>query len=105
MSDEQKILVEVAYALPDTQAIVEVEITPGTTARETVQQSGIAARFDEAIEVEDAPLGIFGKGIADTQVLQAGDRVEIYRPLILDPKEARRARAAKAKERRAASSK
>lgn len=101
MSEDQKITVEVAYALPDKQAIVEVEVTEGTTAIEAVQQSGITGRF-EGIDIEDARLGIFGKIAAGTQVLKAGDRVEIYRPLIADPKEVRKARAARAKERRAA---
>ncbi|MFK8050971.1 MAG: RnfH family protein [Halioglobus sp.] len=100
-SSEQTIKVEVAYAMPDKQAIVEVEVAPGTTAAEAVKQSNIAAQFEGA-DIENAKLGIFGKGVADTLVLKAGDRVEIYRPLIADPKEVRKARAAKAKERRSA---
>ncbi len=103
MTREQTIKVEVAYALPDKQAIVEVEVAPGTTAAEAVQQSNIAAQFDN-IDIADAKLGIFGKGVAGTLVLEAGDRVEVYRPLIADPKEIRRERAAKAKERRSAAS-
>lgn len=101
MSEDQNIRVEVAYALPDKQAIVAVEVAPGTTAIEAVKQSGIAGRF-EGLDVENARLGIFGKIVGNTQVLKAGDRVEIYRPLIADPKEVRKARAARAKERRAA---
>ncbi len=103
MTEDQKIHVEVAYALPDRQAIVEVEVPLGTTAVEAARQSGIMERF-EGLDLENARLGIFGKIAANTQVLRAGDRVEIYRPLIADPKEVRKARAARAKERRAAKS-
>lgn len=101
MSEDQNIRVEVAYALPDKQAIVQVDVAPGTTAIDAVRQSDITARF-EGLDLENARLGIFGKIAAKTQVLKAGDRVEIYRPLIADPKEVRKARAARAKERRAA---
>ncbi|MFT7175090.1 MAG: putative ubiquitin-RnfH superfamily antitoxin RatB of RatAB toxin-antitoxin module [Halioglobus sp.] len=97
------IKVEVAYALPDKQAIVEVEVAVGTTAAEAVRQSTITTVFDN-IDIENAKLGIFGKGVADTLELKAGDRVEIYRPLVADPKEIRKARAAKAKERRSSGS-
>lgn len=101
MSEAQKINVEVAYALPDKQSIVKVEVAEGTSAIDTVNQSGITNQFED-IDLENARLGIFGKVIANTQVLKEGDRVEIYRPLIADPKEVRKARAARAKERRAA---
>lgn len=103
MSEDQNIKVEVAYALPDKQAIVEVDVPVGTTAIEAVRLSGIAGRFED-IDIENARLGIFSKAAAHTLVLKAGDRVEIYRPLIADPKEVRKARAAAAKERRAATS-
>lgn len=102
MSDIEMINVEVAYALPDKQKIVELLVQPGTTATETVRRSGIIKEFPE-IDLETAKLGIFGqalgtKGLAKAAeyVMQAGDRVEIYRPLKADPKEARRRRAAKA---------
>jgi putative ubiquitin-RnfH superfamily antitoxin RatB of RatAB toxin-antitoxin module len=103
MGSDKKIQVETAFALPDKQAIVELEVTEGTTAIEAVRQSNIAARF-EGLDVEEARLGIFGKAVTNAQVLKAGDRVEIYRPLVADPKEIRKARAEKAKERRAAAS-
>ena len=92
--------VEVAYALPDKQSIVPLTVPEGTTALAAAQQSGLDQQY-EGLSLEDAKLGIFGKAVAPTQVLRAGDRVEIYRPLIADPKEVRKARAAKAKERRA----
>ena len=100
MSDDQKINVEIAYALPDKQAIVPVEVSQGATALEAAEQSGIVDRF-EGLSLEGAKLGIFGKAVPNTHVMSAGERVEIYRPLQADPKEVRKARAAEAKERRA----
>lgn len=104
MTDIETIAVEVAYALPDKQKIVALLVEPGTTAYQAVKRSAIAEQFPE-IDIDSAPMGIFGqslgtKGLASAQSyeLRAGDRVEIYRPLQADPKEARRKRAAKAKE-------
>lgn len=99
MKDEQTIHVEVAYALPERQAIIPLQVLTGTTALQAAQRSGIAERF-EALDLENARLGVFGKLVAGDQVLQEGDRVEIYRPLKADPKEVRKARAARVKERR-----
>ncbi|MEZ5555227.1 RnfH family protein [Haliea sp.] len=98
-SETDMIQVEVAYALPDRQAIIPVNVAAGTTALEAARRSGVALRF-EGLNLEDSRLGIFGKLVAPDQVLQAGDRVEIYRPLKADPKEVRKARAARVKERR-----
>ncbi len=100
MSDDGTIAVEVAYALPAEQAIVPVRVKEGTTALEAAQQSGITERF-HGIDLENSKLGIFGKAVSPGQALREGDRVEIYRPLVADPKEVRKARAARAKERRA----
>ena len=100
MTEANKIPVEVAYALPEKQEIVMLEVLPGTTAREVVEQSDIARHFPDQV-LAGAKLGIFGKAVKDDQVLHAGDRVEIYRPLIADPKEIRKKRAAAAKQRRA----
>lgn len=104
MTDIETISVEVAYALPDKQKIIALLVEPGTTAYQAVKRSGITQHFPE-IDIDTAPMGIFGqalgtKGVATAQhyELQAGDRVEIYRPLQADPKEARRKRAAKAKQ-------
>ena len=92
------ITVEVAYALPTEQKIIALQVEEGSTAFEAVARSRIAEIFPE-IDINQAPMGIFGKAIKDprAQVLSAGDRVEIYRPLIIDPKDARAARASKAK--------
>jgi len=91
------ITVEVAYALPDKQKIARLEVASGTTAMEAVQRAGLEAEFDE-LELDDSlKLGVFGKAVAHSRVLEAGERVEIYRPLKIDPKEVRKQRAAKAK--------
>jgi len=100
MSEDQKISVEVAFALPDKQAIVVVDVAPGTTAMEAAEQSGIVDQF-EGLTLDGAKLGVFGKAVPVTHVMSAGERVEIYRPLQIDPKEVRKARAAEARERRA----
>ena len=100
MSEQTTIHVEVSYALADKQAILGLEVPEGTTALEAAQRSGITEKF-EGIDLENAKLGIFAKVISPKQVLREGDRVEIYRPLIADPKEVRKARAARVKERKA----
>lgn len=96
------IRVEVAYALPERQAIVALDVEPGTTAHAAVVRSGIAARFPGLIDPDTIPMGIYSRPVADprTYVLAEGDRVELYRPLAADPKEARKERAQKTKEKR-----
>jgi putative ubiquitin-RnfH superfamily antitoxin RatB of RatAB toxin-antitoxin module len=94
MSSE--ILVEVAYALPQQQVIIPVKVAEGTTAEHAVQASGILKKFPE-IDLAQNKLGIFGKLTKNDTVLRERDRVEIYRPLIADPKEVRRQRAAEGK--------
>jgi uncharacterized protein len=94
MSNE--ILVEVAYALPQQQLIIPVKVAEGATAEQAVQASGILKKFPE-IDLAQNKLGIFGKLIKNDAVLRERDRVEIYRPLIADPKEVRRQRAAEGK--------
>ena len=96
MADTESITVEVAYALPHSQRIVELQVAPGTTARQAVLVSGIEKTFPE-IDLQGSDLGIFGKSVKDEYELLPGDRVEIYRPLIADPKESRKQRAARAK--------
>jgi hypothetical protein len=99
MSAQNSIRVEVAYALPHKQAILEVEVAEGCTVLEAARQSGITERF-EVIDLDNSKFGIFGKVVSPGHSLKEGDRVEIYRPLIADPKEVRKARAARARERR-----
>ena len=91
-----EILIEVAYALPKKQLIIPIKVKQGVTAQEAIQLSGITKKFPE-INLETNQIGIFGKLTQRNHVLRERDRVEIYRPLIADPKEIRRQRAAKGK--------
>ncbi|EED34510.1 conserved hypothetical protein [Luminiphilus syltensis NOR5-1B] len=91
------IRVEVAYALPDKQHIASVEVEAGTTALEAAMRAGLESVFEDLVIDDSVKLGIFGKAVPQDHVMQAGERVEIYRPLKIDPKEVRKARAAKAK--------
>ncbi|MBA54806.1 MAG: RnfH family protein [Pseudomonadales bacterium] len=95
MSDAM-IQVEVAYALPEKQLIIPLTVKKGTTMFDAVVQSGIAAKF-EGLDIDAVPMGVFGKAERKPKerVLEEGERVELYRPLIADPKEVRKKRAAK----------
>jgi uncharacterized protein len=104
----QMITVEVAYALPERQRIVALEVKPGCTAYEAVLQSGILKEFPE-IDPEQADMGIFSHNLDGKSLplpkdyqLKPRDRVEIYRPLLLDPKQARLLRAERVKLKRKA---
>ncbi len=94
--------VEVAYALPDKQAIVSVQVEKGCTVAEAVRLSGIEKQF-AGLDLAEAKVGIFGKAVTKPgeQEIREGERVEIYRPLIADPKEVRKVRAAKVKAEKA----
>ena len=96
---ESLIDVEVVYAAVDRQCLLAFAVEQGTTVRTVLLASGIGNEFPE-LDLTSCPVGIFGKQVADPQnrVLQAGERIEIYRPLLADPKEIRRQRAAKAAE-------
>ncbi|NKC18329.1 MULTISPECIES: RnfH family protein [Pseudoalteromonas] len=91
------IKVEVVFALPDSATSLSVDVPEGTSAEQAVLQSGILERCPE-IDANDLTLGIWNRTVKLHQVVSDGDRIEIYRPLIADPKEARRRRAEKAKE-------
>ena len=91
-----EILIEVAYALPKKQLIIPIKVKPGTTAQEAIQLSGITKKFPE-IDLSVNQIGIFGKLTQLDHVMRERDRIEIYRPLIADPKEIRRQRAAEGK--------
>jgi putative ubiquitin-RnfH superfamily antitoxin RatB of RatAB toxin-antitoxin module len=94
--------IEVMYAAVDRQMLLPVAMPAGTTVRAAVLKSGISQAFPE-LDVGECPVGIFGKVIVDpdSRLVQSGDRIEIYRPLLADPKEVRRLRAAKAAEAKA----
>jgi putative ubiquitin-RnfH superfamily antitoxin RatB of RatAB toxin-antitoxin module len=92
MQAEGPIAVEVVYCCADEQHVVQLAVPRGTTAREAVRLAQLAEhcpRFDE----QGTTLGVFGRVVAPDAVLETGDRVEIYRPLVADPKQARRRRA------------
>lgn len=100
--DKPQISVEVVYALADRQKLLRLTVPVGTTVRQAALLSSLDDYFP-GLELASAPLGIFGKAVAkpDDRVLEQGERVEIYRPLIADPKEVRKQRAAKAAQNRA----
>jgi len=85
--------VEVVYALPERQTLLALEVRAGTTALAAVQASGILSRHPE-LDQASLKLGVFGRRVDPQQVLVADDRVEIYRPLLADPREVRRKLAA-----------
>ncbi|MEW9796662.1 RnfH family protein [Alteromonas sp. CYL-A6] len=91
------IRVEVAYALPTQQSIIEVAIAEGATVDDAIQASNITDIYPD-IDLNTAKTGIWSRAVKRTETLKDGDRVEIYRPLIADPKEVRKRRAEKAKE-------
>ena len=93
--------VEVVYGIPSTQRLLALEVPAGTTALEVVQLSGIMQEFPEIV-LETVSLGIFSRLLdgrampaAADYLVQPHDRIEIYRPLLIDPKQARLRRAAK----------
>jgi len=98
---EEMIRVEVVYAQADRQQLLRLSVPRGINARDAVLHSGMEAHFPE-LDLANCPLGIFGKSLSkpEERVLEEGDRVEIYRPLIADPKEVRKQRAAKAAQAR-----
>lgn len=91
MAIEKKIKIEVAYATPLQQKIISVEVLEGCTIQEGIAQSGIFTLFPE-IDLATHKVGIFSIQKKLSDIVQAGDRIEIYRPLVIDPKEARRRR-------------
>ena len=96
MENADSISIEVAYAKPEEQLILKLDVAPDTTVQQAIEQSGILEEFPE-IDPGKLKAGIFGKLKKLTETLQQGDRVEIYRPLIADPKQVRKERAAAGK--------
>ena len=97
MASAETIKVEVAYALPQKQVILGLEVEADATLEQVIHASGILQQFPE-IDLSLNRVGVFGKLGKLTDTLHAGDRVEIYRPLIADPKVVRRERAAQGKQ-------
>lgn len=94
--EPETIQIEVAYARPDKQMIIPLQVEPGTTLEQAVERSGIIGHFPE-IDLAANKVGIFGKLSKRDVVLREKDRVEIYRKLIADPKKVRKERAAQGK--------
>lgn len=92
---EQMISVEVVYAAVDRQALLSISVPIGTTVRQALLMADVTSAFPE-LDVTHCPVGIFGKVVDGERVLENGERIEIYRPLLADPMEVRRLRAAKA---------
>jgi len=89
--------IEVVYAQPGRQALRRVSLHEGSTVEDALRASGLLAEFPE---IDALPVGIFGRPAPKDAVLHDRDRVEIYRPLKADPKEARRARATRKRARK-----
>ena len=85
----ERISVEVCFAEPGRQSLVTVQLDAGATVAQAIAASGVATRHPDH-DVEELPAGIWGRLVERSQVLNAGDRVEIYRELGIDPREARR---------------
>ncbi|SMN13907.1 UPF0125 protein yfjF [Bathymodiolus heckerae thiotrophic gill symbiont] len=92
-------LVEVAYALPNKQTLLSFEVDNGTTLQQAIEISGILDTYPQ-IDLNKDKTGIFGKIAKLDAKLREKDRVEIYRPLIADPKKVRKERAAQGKQMR-----
>ncbi|GAA4502880.1 RnfH family protein [Pseudaeromonas paramecii] len=90
-----KTRVEVVYALPQKQTLLSVAFTEGLTARQAIERSGILTRYPE-IDLAQCKIGSYSRLIPLEEPLLGGERIEIYRPLLADPKELRRLRAEQA---------
>ncbi|HQU16175.1 MAG: RnfH family protein [Chromatiales bacterium 21-64-14] len=96
MGNAEALRVEVTYARPDRQVLMVLQLPPGATLEQAIRRCGVLTQFPE-IDLKVNPVGVFGRRRTLDAVLRDGDRVEIYRPLVVDPKEARRRRAAQGK--------
>lgn len=88
----ESIEIEVVYATPQRQRLVALAVPAGTTALEAVDRSGLRQEFPQMV-VDENTLGIFSRKVPPDYEMQHGDRLEVYRPLVADPKEIRRRRA------------
>lgn len=89
--------IEITYALPDRQELVTIDLPEGSTVMQAVEASGLLQKYPEIDPGGVNKLGVFAKLAKADTVLRDRDRVEIYRPLIADPKEVRRQKAAAGK--------
>lgn len=96
MENANRIKIEIAYARPDKQVIIPLHVDPSSTIEHAIRASGVLEKFPE-IDLDTHKVGVFGKLSKLDSGLHDGDRIEIYRHLIADPKEVRRKRAADGK--------
>jgi putative ubiquitin-RnfH superfamily antitoxin RatB of RatAB toxin-antitoxin module len=92
----ERIRVQLSYAAPGKVLLQDLEVAPGTTIGQAINESGLLPEVD----LQQSPVGIFGKKKELATVLRDGDRIEVYRPLLADPEETRKRRAAKREARR-----
>jgi putative ubiquitin-RnfH superfamily antitoxin RatB of RatAB toxin-antitoxin module len=92
----EPLCIEVVFALHDRQELVPLRLANGATVGEAIEQSALQSAFPEW-NLAECAVGIWGQPVERSQILEQGDRVEIYRPLRIDPREARRALAAQGK--------
>jgi len=81
--------VEIVFATPELQELIGIDVQPGTTVQQAIDRSAIWERFD-GVDLGELPVGIWGREVGRDHELRAGDRVEIYRALQMEPREARR---------------
>lgn len=99
MAMDDRVRISVVYAMPQRQVIVELEVPDGTTVAGAVARSGLTQRFPQ-MESKALACAIYGRAVPLTTRVRAGDRIEVLRPLLIDPKESRRRAAARAKKQR-----
>lgn len=93
---DETLRIEVVYPLPSKQQIVSLTLPPGSTVRQAIEASGLLQKYPE-IDLAKNKIGVFAKLTKPDALLRDQDRIEIYRPLIADPKEVRKQRAAEGK--------
>lgn len=97
MAGNTTVHVEVAYATPQRQTVISLELASGSTAKQAIDLSGLLQQHPE-IDLSTQKIGIFGQPCALDRLLNSGDRVEIYRPLLIDPMQARRLKASQSRQ-------
>ena len=89
MGTGEDLPIEVVAALPEEQVLISLSVSSGTTARESVQLADVRSKLP-GLDITGCSLAVWGKPVPDDHVLKANDRVEVLRPLIIDPRDARR---------------
>jgi len=97
MAGNTTVHVEVAYATPQRQTVISLELASGSTAKQAIHLSGLLQQHPE-IDLSTQKIGIFGQSCGLDRVLNSGDRIEIYRPLLIDPMQARRLKASQSRQ-------